>query len=225
VSAALSLDSPSEFELLRQGTAAFVLSLRERGVFDLNVLRAMETVPRDFFAPRRFADLARSDVALPIPCGQTMTAPAVVAAMLVALEIRPGHRVLEVGTGTGYVTGLLARIGAEVHSIERQPILAESASRRLQLAGFDRIKLMCGDGLDGPDVQGRYHRILLNGVVPHLEPCLTSRLVAGGRLVGGALSDGTPHLLTLSRDEDGRLSYALGTPIRLSPLVACAHSA
>jgi len=225
VSAALSLDSPSEFELLRQGTAAFVLSLRERGVFDLNVLRAMETVPRDFFAPRRFADLARSDVALPIACGQTMTAPAVVAAMLVALEIRPGHRVLEVGTGTGYVTGLLARIGAEVHSIERQPILAESAARRLQLAGFAHVKLICGDGLEGSDVEGRYHRILLNGVVPHLDPSLTSRLVAGGRLVGGALGDGAPHLLTLARDEDGRLSHTLGAPIRLSPLVVGMRSA
>jgi protein-L-isoaspartate(D-aspartate) O-methyltransferase len=223
VSAALSLEAPSEFELLRQGTAAFVLSLRERGVFDLNVLRAMETVPRDFFAPRRFADLARSDVALPIPCGQTMTAPAVVAAMLVALDIRPGQRVLEVGTGTGYVTALLGRIGAEVHSIERQPILAESAERRLHLAGFDRIKLMLGDGLEGPEVQGRYHRILLNGVVPHLSPVLTSRLVAGGRLVGAALLDGTPHLLTLARDEDGRLSHAFGGAVRVSPLVACEH--
>ena len=225
MSAALSLDSPSEFELLRQGTAAFVLSLRERGVFDLNVLRAMETVPRDFFAPRRFADLARSDVALPIACGQTMTAPAVVAAMLVALDIRAGHRVLEVGTGTGYVTGLLARIGAEVHSIERQPILAESAARRLHLAGFEQVKLVCGDGLAGPDVQGRFHRILLNGVVPHLDPALTSRLVAGGRLVAGALNDGTPHLLTLARDADGKLSHALGAPIRLSPLVASTRAA
>ena len=224
MSAALNLDSPSEFELSRQGTAAFVLSLRERGVFDLNVLRAMETVPRDFFAPRRFADLARSDVALPIACGQTMTAPAIVAAMLVALDIRPGHRVLEVGTGTGYVTGLLARIGAEVHSIERHPILAESAARRLHVAGFDRLKLMCGDGLDGPKVQGRFHRILMNGVVPSLSPVLTSRLDAGGRLVGGALTDGAPHLLTLTRDGEGRLAHALGVQIRLSPLVACVHA-
>ncbi|WP_346767106.1 protein-L-isoaspartate O-methyltransferase family protein [Enterovirga aerilata] len=223
MSAALSLDPPSEFELLRQGTAAFVLSLRERGVFDLNVLRAMETVPRDFFAPRRFADLARSDVALPIPCGQTMTAPAVVAAMLAALEVKPGQRILEVGTGTGYVTALLARIGAEVHTIERQPILAESAERRLQLAGFSRIKHVCGDGLEGGDTQGRYHRILLNGVLPYLSPALTSRLVAGGRLVGGAIQNGVPQLLTIFRDEEGDLSHAFGAPVRLSPLVACRH--
>ncbi len=221
MSAALSLDPPSEFDRLRQGTAAFVLSLRERGVFDVNVLRAMETVPRDFFAPRRFADLARSDVALPIPCGQTMTAPAVVASMLVALEVRPGQRVLEVGTGTGYVTALLARMGVEVHSIERQPILADSAQRRLQLAGFADLELFCGDGLDGAGIEGRYHRILLNGVVPHLSPALTSRLVAGGRLVAGALVDRAPHLVTLARDGEGRLSHLLGGPLRLSPLLAC----
>ena len=220
MSAALSLEAPSEFDLLRQGTAAFVLSLRERGVFDLNVLRAMETVPRDFFAPRRFVDLARSDVARPIPCGQTMTSPTVVATMLAALEVRPGQRVLEVGSGTGYVTALLARIGADVHTIERQPILAESAGRRLQLAGFDGVKLTCGDGLEGGDVQGRYHRILINGVLPYLSPALTSRLVAGGRLVAGAILDGTPQLLTIARDDNGELSHAFGAPVRLSPLVA-----
>ena len=220
MSAALSLPAPSEFDLHRQGTAAFVLSLRERGVFDLNVLRAMETVPRDFFAPRRFADLARSDVALPISCGQTMTSPTVVATMLAGLEVRPDQRVLEVGTGTGYVTALLARIGADVHTLERQPILAESAARRLQLAGFEAVKLTCGDGLEGGDVQGRYHRILINGVLPYLSPALTSRLVAGGRLVAGAILDGTPQLLTIARDEEGELSHAFGAPLRLSPLVA-----
>lgn len=220
MSAALSLDEPSEFDLHRQGTAAFVLSLRERGVFDLHVLRAMETVPRDFFAPRRFADLARSDVALPIACGQTMTAPAVIAAMLVALEIRPGQRVLEIGTGTGYVTALLARAGAEVHSVERRPVLAEAAQRRLRLAGLGEPQLLCGDGLDAAGVQGRYHRILLNGVVPYLSPALTSRLVAGGRLVGGAIAGGAPRLLTVSRSLSGELAHELGATIRVSPLMA-----
>ncbi len=220
MSAALSLEAPSDFELLRQGTAAFVLSLRERGVFDVNVLRAMETVPRDFFAPRRFADLAKSDVALPIACGQTMTAPTVVASMLAALEVRPGQRVLEVGTGTGYVSALLERIGAEVHTIERQPILADSAARRLQAGGFKGVRLACGDGLEGGEDQGRYHRILVNGILPYLSPALTARIVAGGRLVAGAVLDGTPQLLTIWRDEEGELSHACGTPVRLSPLVA-----
>src|SRR5918911_823847 len=77
------------------GTAAFILSLRARGIRDLRLLRAMELVPREVFAPRRFADLARTDVALPLPCGQTMTAPRTVAAMLVSLGLEEGQRVLE----------------------------------------------------------------------------------------------------------------------------------
>jgi protein-L-isoaspartate(D-aspartate) O-methyltransferase len=219
VSAALAVEAPREAASYREGTAAFVLSLRARGVFDTNVLRAMETVPRDFFAPRRFADLARSDVALPIPCGQTMTAPIVVATMLAALDVRPGHRVLEVGTGTGYVTALLAKMGAEVRSLERQPILAESARNRLLLGGFGQVELGLEDGLDGGQGEGCCDRILLNGVVPHLSPVLTSRLVAGGRLVGAVSRGGAPRLFTLSREPDGRLSHALGPALRISTLV------
>ena len=218
MSAALSLPPPSAVETERQGAAAFVLSLRARGVFDTNVLRAMETVPRDFFAPRRFADLARSDVALPIACGQTMTAPAVIAAMLVALEVRPGHRVLEVGTGSGYVTALLARMGADVHSIERQGILADGARRRLSGAGLRSIVLECGDGLEGGSAEGRYDRILLNGVAPGLTAALTSRLVAGGRIVGGIAIEGRPRLLTVGRDDAGQLWHSVGAPVRVSPL-------
>src|SRR5215217_5580842 len=115
--------------------AAFVMALRARGIRDTGVLGAMERVPRELFAPRRFADLSRTDVSLPLPCGQTMTAPGTVAAMLVALEAKRGQRVLEVGTGTGYVTALLAKLGCRVHTIERFATLAESAAARFAIAG------------------------------------------------------------------------------------------
>src|SRR4051812_26461567 len=98
-------------------TASFILSLRARGIHDTALLRAMELVPREVFAPRRFADLARTDVALPLPCGQTMTAPRTVATMIAALGIAPGQRILEIGTGSGYVTALLAQMGADVLSV------------------------------------------------------------------------------------------------------------
>ena len=218
MSAALSL-APLDPHAL-QGAATFILSLRARGVFDTDVLRAMETVPRNLFAPRRFADLARSDIALPLACGQTMTSPAVVAAMLAALDVAPGQRVLEIGTGSGYVAALLARMGAELTSFERIRILAESAGSRLRAAGLaDRVEIRCGDGLGEMPGEGRCDRILLNGTISRLDPRLTSRLSAGGRLVGATLAEGGPRLLTVRREADGRLVSATGVAIRLSPLV------
>src|SRR3712207_1199424 len=100
------------------GAASFILSLRAKGIRDTALLRDMELVPREVFAPRRFTNLTRTYVALPLPCGQTMTGPATVAAMLLTLGVQPGQRVLEVGTGSGYVTALLAHLGAEVTSVE-----------------------------------------------------------------------------------------------------------
>src|SRR5688500_18776411 len=130
LSAALDEAPPHRVE-----AAAFVLALRARNIRDTAVLRAMERLPRELFAPRRFADLSRRDLALPLPCGQTMTAPATVATMLAALEARPGQRVLEIGTGSGYVTALLAQLGCRVHTFERYATLAESAVERLGVAG------------------------------------------------------------------------------------------
>src|SRR3712207_8949777 len=114
----------------RVEAAAFIMSLRARGIRDTAVLGAMERVPRDLFAPRRFADLSRTDVSLPLPCGQTMTAPGTVATMLVALEAREGQRVLEIGTGSRYVTALLARPGCRGHTVERYATLAAGAAAR-----------------------------------------------------------------------------------------------
>jgi len=218
MSVAFRVEPASDAE--RIGTAAFVLSLRGRGVSDTAVLRALETVPRDFFAPRRFADLSRSDVALPLACGQTMTSPATVAQMLVALQVQPGQRVLEVGTGSGYVTALLARLGGHVRSVERRPILSEGASRRLEVAGLaDRVELLEGDGLEGLPDDAHYDRILLNGVVPSVPSALTSRLLAGGKLVGATATSGAPRLLVITRAGDGSLAHTIGASLRLSPLV------
>jgi protein-L-isoaspartate(D-aspartate) O-methyltransferase len=219
MSVAFRMEPASDAE--RIGAAAFILSLRGRGVSDTAVLRALETVPRDFFAPRRFADLSRSDVALPLACGQTMTAPATVAQMLVALHVQPGQRVLEIGTGSGYVTALLARLGGHVRSIERRAILTESALRRLEAAGLaDKVELIEGDGLDGGPDNAHYDRILLNGVVPSIPSALTSRLVAGGKLVGATADTGSPRLLIITRAADGSLQQTVGAPVRLSPLVS-----
>ncbi|MGO4704260.1 protein-L-isoaspartate O-methyltransferase [Microvirga sp. 2MCAF38] len=198
---------------------SFILSLRARGIRDTAILRAMELIPRDVFAPRRFADLSRSDVALPLPCGQTMTSPGTVAMMLMALGVQEGHRVLEIGTGTGYVAALLAQLGAEVHSVERFNTLAESAVQHLKIVDLAlRVKIEIGDGL-AQRVRERFDRILLNGAVLSIPSTVTSLLGPGGRLVGAQTIEGFPRLVRIDRLDDGQLRQELGANLRLSPLV------
>jgi len=199
------------------GAAAFVLSLRARGIRDIRLLRAMELVPREVFAPRRFADLARSDVALPLACGQTMTAPRAVATMLLALGVAEGQRVLEIGTGSGYVSALLARLGGTVLSLERFATLAESAVGHLKAARAEGVRVEIGDGL-AQRPRERFERILLNGTTGTIPQSLTSLLAPGGRLVGALTIEGVPRLVRIDRLADGTLPLELGPPLRLSPL-------
>jgi protein-L-isoaspartate(D-aspartate) O-methyltransferase len=201
------------------GVASFLLSLRSRGIRDTAILRAMELVPREVFAPRRFTDLSRTDVALPLPCGQTMTAPRSVAAMLVALGIAEGHKVLEVGTGTGYVSALLSRLGGEVHSVERFNTLAEAATQHLRIVKAERVRIEIGDGLAARPRE-RFDRILLNGACASIPASVTSLLGPGGRLVGALTVDGLPRLVRIDRLEDGELRQERGAGLRISPLVA-----
>jgi protein-L-isoaspartate(D-aspartate) O-methyltransferase len=205
--------------------ASFVLSLRARGIRDTGVLSAMERVRRELFAPRRFADLSRTDVSLPLAFGQTMTAPSTVAAMLVALGPESGQKVLEIGTGSGYVTALLARIGCRITTVERYEALAEEAQIRLGIAGLDAaIEMGVGNGLK-LDLGGeRFARILVNGAVPAMPAAVTSLLAQGGRLVGGLSLDGFPRLVRIERAEGGALTHVLGGPLRLSPLVGARGS-
>jgi protein-L-isoaspartate(D-aspartate) O-methyltransferase len=207
----------SRDETAAVGAATFVLSLRARGIRDVGVLRAMELVPREIFAPRRFADLSRTDVSLPLPCGQTMTAPRTVATMLVALGVEEGHQVLEIGTGSGYVAALLARLGGQVHSVERFATLAESASEHLKVAGTRNVRIEIGDGL-APRPRQQFERIVLNGSTASIPEGVTSLLAPGGRLVGAVLAEGLPRLMRAERLEDGSLAQEIGPPLRLPPL-------
>jgi protein-L-isoaspartate(D-aspartate) O-methyltransferase len=200
--------------------AAFVLALRARGLRDKAVLGAMERVPRDLFAPRRFADLSRSDVALPLPLGQTMTAPGTVAVMLTALKAEQDQRILEIGTGSGYVSALLARLGGKLLTVERYAALADGAVMRFSELGLAKdIQIKVGNGLALGNI-GRFDRILLNGALPAIPAAVTSLLAPGGRLVGALTVDGFPRLVEIARDEEGELSEERGASLRISPLVA-----
>jgi protein-L-isoaspartate(D-aspartate) O-methyltransferase len=199
-------------------TFAFLLALRAQGVRDISVLRAMERVPRQVFAPPRCADLARTDVSIPLPCGQTMTPPTVVAAMLVDLQAMPGQRVLEVGSGSGYVSALLAELGAHVVSLERFRSLALAAHERLAGLGVRTVELQHADGLQATRLLGRFDRIILNGVVEAVPDALYHRLSPGGRLVGAIRVDGAPRRLTALRAGDSAVDQHVGAPVRMTPL-------
>ncbi|KRE15036.1 hypothetical protein ASE63_17480 [Bosea sp. Root381] len=201
-------------------TVAFLLSLRAQGVRDLTVLRAMERVSRDRFAPARFADLARQDVSVPLPCGQTMTAPHTVAALLTALDMQVSARVLEVGTGSGYVASLLAAMGGEVVSLERYRSLALAAHERVEGNGFGRaVELRHADGFEPDRTLGRFDRILVNGVTNAIPESLLMRLQPGGRLVGALRIEGVARRVVVTRLTDGSFDHATGPAVRLPPLI------
>jgi protein-L-isoaspartate(D-aspartate) O-methyltransferase len=162
---------------------AFLLALRRKGLRDTAVLRAFETVPRSRFAPHRLADLALSDIALPIACGQSTNAPSLMAEMLIALDLHPGHRVLEIGTGSGYGTALLARLAEEVVSVERFRSLVVEASVRLESLGVSNASVHLGDGHLGSPGSGMFDRILIDAAITALPAPLLSQLSPDGRIV------------------------------------------
>lgn len=209
-------------------TVAFLLSLREQGIRDTALLRAMELAPRELFAPRRFSDLARADISLPLPCGQTMTAPRIIARMLLALNVAAGHRVFEVGAGSGYVSAVLARLAGEVISTERYRTLALAAAERLATLELENVLILPADGLEGAFLSGRrFDRILLNGSIEdEFPPPLLDALAPGGILMGARIIEGEPKLIRVTRrieaseDSDNNAEAGNEAPFRYEDLGA-----
>ncbi len=203
-----------------EAKAAFLFRLRARGIRDIAVLRAMESVPRDSFVPHRYADLAARDVALPLPCGQTMTEPFVVARMLEALEVGPACRVLEIGSGSGYATAVLARLGRDVLGVERFRTLAHGAETRLAALGIANANVVWGDESAVPADRGPFDRLLVHAELGEIPAGLAGLLVPDGIAVFGRRSadGGRQGLVRARRDEAGTWSFAPVAPSRLRPL-------
>lgn len=157
--------------------------LAARGIRDARVLRAFAEVPRHAFVPPELAPSAYDDRALPLDHGQTISQPYVVALMLEALALAPGDRALEVGTGSGYAAALLARLCAEVYTIERLEGLADAARGRLKLMGVANVRVRAGDGTLGWPEAGPFDAILVSAGGPRLPQPLLDQLADGGRLV------------------------------------------
>jgi protein-L-isoaspartate(D-aspartate) O-methyltransferase len=154
-----------------------------RGLDDPLVLDAMRAVPREDFVPAEERDLAYEDGPLPIGHGQTISQPYIVAAMTAAARVRPGERVLEIGTGSGYGAAVLSKIAAEVYTMERIGALTESAKDRLAALGYDNVHVRSGDGTLGWPEHAPYDAIVVTAGGPSVPPALLAQLKPGGRLV------------------------------------------
>jgi protein-L-isoaspartate(D-aspartate) O-methyltransferase len=157
--------------------------LRGRGIKDSRVLSAMEAVPRHLFVPEHLRALAYEDRPLPIGEQQTISQPYIVAYMSQLLELRGEEKVLEIGTGSGYQTAVLARLAAEVYSIEIIPSLSESAKPVIERLGLRNVHLKVGDGSFGWEEKAPFDAILLTAAAPEVPPPLWRQLREGGRII------------------------------------------
>ena len=197
--------------------------LRARGIADKRVLEAMARVPRHEFAPERYRDQAYEDHPVPIGEGQTISQPYIVAIMLEALALSPADRVFEVGTGSGYVTALLAELAAEVVSVERHAALADAARDLLVRMGYTNVKVMVGDGSQGFAEGAPYDAIIISAATAEVPPALLAQMVEGARMI---IPVGPPdsQQLQLIHMENGQPRITLRELCRFVPLVSGGRS-
>jgi protein-L-isoaspartate(D-aspartate) O-methyltransferase len=182
----------------------FQLALRRRGISDQTILRAMEEVPRELFVTAADRGHAYRDSALGIACGQTISQPFVVAYMTEQLQLQKGHKVLEIGTGSGYQAAVLSRLCAHVLTIERYRTLADTARDRLEALGYFNIEVMLGDGFDIPAGAGDFDRIIVTAAMEQIPEKLLERLLPGGILIAPVgPHHGTQTLVRVTRKDSG----------------------
>jgi protein-L-isoaspartate(D-aspartate) O-methyltransferase len=201
------------------GRMQFMLTMRRRGIGDAAVLRALDEVPREHFVGTEFHDAAYADQALPIACGQTISQPYVVAYMTEQLRVQPAHRVLEVGTGSGYQAAILSRLAGQVVSIERYRTLAEAAQGRLATLGYRNVEVRVGDGLAGAPDRAPFDRIVVTAAAEEVPSALVGQLADGGvMLLPLGPHGGVQRLVRLTkRGDDLQREELIG--VRFVPLL------
>jgi protein-L-isoaspartate(D-aspartate) O-methyltransferase len=192
--------------------------LRGREIEDERVLEAMEAVPREVFVPPRMRHRAYADSALPIGSEQTISQPWIVAAIAQAMELSGGERVLEIGTGSGYSAAVLARLAAEVVSVERHESLSRAAGEALAGIGVANVELLVGDGSRGVPERAPFDAIAVHATAPAAPPALIEQLAEGGRLVVPIAMREADMLTVLRREGEEVRARPIG-PCRFVPLI------
>ncbi len=213
----LAAAGPEAYALERQRLVES--QLKARDIVDPRVLAAMNAVPRHRFMPEYLAPLAYSDQPLPIGSGQTISQPYIVALMSQWAEVQPGHKVLEVGTGSGYQAAVLARLTDRVFTIELRPELASAATKRLLELGYGAIQTRCGDGYQGWPEEAPFDAILVTATAPEVPPALVSQLKEGGRLVIPVGRPGSVQQLLRLRKVKGEIREEERLPVLFVPLL------
>ena len=200
--------------------AKLVLGLRSGGVTEAAVLAAIEPTPRDLFVPNLFQERAWEDSALPIACGQTISQPLIVGLMTQALHLKPRHRVLEIGTGSGYQTAVLARIARYVYTVERYRTLLGEAEARLKSLGVQNVISRFGDGGEGWPEQAPFDRILVTAAAPEEPRKLLAQLKPNGVLVAPVGRGPVQTLLRYVGDAKGAFVKEELGEVRFVPLLS-----
>jgi protein-L-isoaspartate(D-aspartate) O-methyltransferase len=196
-----------------------IMELRRSWVSDTKVLSAIELTPRELFMPEALRDRAYDNVALPIDCGQTISQPLVVGVMTQALRVEERMRVLEVGTGSGYQSAILARLCRRVYAIERYKQLMAQAEKRFAELGLTNITTRVGDGSKGWPEQAPIGRILVTAAAADVPPALADQLDEGGIMIVPVGDEyGDQQVLRVTRTTDG-FNHEELLPVRFVPLV------
>ena len=196
-----------------------IMQLRRRGIRDTGVLRAIERVPRELFVDPAFAGHAYQDIALPIECGQTISQPYVVAFMTEKLELDRNHKVLEIGTGSGYQAAVLSHLCRRVYTVERWRELQKSADRRLAALGITNVTAIIGDGWLGWPPQAPFDRIIVTAAAAEAPKALVEQLKVGGRMIIPLGEDRDRQSLVLIEKSADGLTESSVLPVRFVPLM------
>lgn len=197
----------------------FIMMLRQRLVTNARVLQAMERIPRERFVPENFQEHAYSDMALPIASGQTISQPAIVGRMTQALDVGPRHKVLEIGTGSGYQAAVLSQLARRVYTLERHRPLARSARAVFEALELVNLIVIIADGSKGLPEQAPFDRILITAAAEDVPTPLLEQLKEGGIMVlPVGQSEGVQTLLKVTKTPQGPEYEELGE-VRFVPLV------
>ena len=199
---------------------ALIMNLRNAGIRDTRVLAAIERVPREMFLDAAHAKAAYADRALPIDCGQTISQPYIVAYMTEKLKLEPMHKVLEVGTGSGYQAAVLAHLCRRVYTIERYRTLLRQAEQRFDDLGLTNITAMVGDGARGWGAQAPFDRIIVTAAAPERPLDLIAQLVRGGLLIAPIEGAGAEQHLVLYTKTARAFTEEKLLPVRFVPLLS-----